>query len=362
MEDNKDVKSEEYYESASSGLLSSMQGEEIWKPIKGADTFEVSNMGNIRSLWKGLARVLSPQTEKRHTYNLPRLRVYLDRRKSLGWVKYVYIHKVVAKEFLNIEGKISFIDGNPFNCKAENLCRAQLVSRLKEFSCLDLRNERWKHIQDSEYLQVSDMGRIRDASRDKPIQVRIRIWKHPNMNGAICVAGSSLPLNGFVHRLVARAFLPNPENYKEIKFKNGDTTDSKLENLVWSASIVDNDNIQILKAKKEKTFSEIAINNYINGNDSDMKKLLKQLAVDLFWEIKKNLNVKNDDDVNDAVQHTLLEILKLAKRGKIKGDINGYAYTIAKHKIYRIRDQWQEPLFITNSEGNEYCKADMQFN
>lgn len=38
---------------------------------------------------------------------------------------------------------------------------------------------------------------------------------------------------GFIHKLMAQAFIPNPKNYKVVNHKNGVKTDNFLDNFEW---------------------------------------------------------------------------------------------------------------------------------
>lgn len=47
-------------------------------------------------------------------------------------------------------------------------------------------------------------------------------------------------LNKTVHRLVAKAFIPNPEGLPEIDHINGDKTNNMVENLQWISHVENN--------------------------------------------------------------------------------------------------------------------------
>jgi NUMOD4 motif/HNH endonuclease len=92
--------------------------------------------------------------------------------------------------------------------------------------------EHWRDIEGYKGMyQVSDLGRIRSLKYGKK-----RILK-PSLSKGYC--SYSLSKDNFVkyfrgHRLVAIAFIPNPENKPEVNHKNGNKLDNRKVNLEWA--------------------------------------------------------------------------------------------------------------------------------
>ena len=116
--------------------------------------------------------------------------------------------------------------------------------------------DEWKKIKDFENYSVSRNGKVRnDKTRrilkkqhDKKGYERINLWK----NGKVKRFG--------VHRLVAEAFIPNPENLPCVDHINTVKTDNSVENLKWVTHKENNNNPLTLenysKAKKGKQLSK----------------------------------------------------------------------------------------------------------
>ncbi|WP_343342471.1 NUMOD4 domain-containing protein [Terrisporobacter petrolearius] len=140
----------------------------------------------------------------------------------------------------------------------------------------------WKDIKGYEGLyQVSNFGQVYSLKRKKYIKayvdkdgyLRVGLSKNGKQKGYI------------VHRLVATAYIPNPNNYPMINHRDETRQNNKVSNLEWCTCTYNNNfgtrNERLSKTKKGKKHTKEAVNNmkkakagkHIGPNNPNSKKI-----------------------------------------------------------------------------------------
>lgn len=160
-------------------------------------------------------------------------------------------------------------------------------------------NEIWKEIGGKQRIyEVSNFGKICSRSRktNKLHNLSPTLTSDGYLRIGINLTGIGKSQNYYIHRLVAMAFLPNPNNLPEVNHIDCNTVNNSVENLEWCTHA---DNIRhservgnrmkchkltfedicfIRKncVKRDKNFSQKALAKRFNVNPSTIHKVMNQ--------------------------------------------------------------------------------------
>lgn len=189
-----------------------------------------------------------------------------------------------------------------------------------------MKEEIWKNIPDYEgYYQISNLGKVRSLTRvvknknkwDKINGTMIilgklkEIQKRPNKRTFISLYKNGSQKLFSIYRLIAIAFLPNPNNKPCINHKDGNPENNNINNLEWCTY-----SENTIHAYKNKLFP-----NDQNVGEKNGRAILRNIDVINIRLILNEMNGINEHKYND-----------LAK-----------IYKVSRTTIYRIdkRTHWK---------------------
>ena len=88
--------------------------------------------------------------------------------------------------------------------------------------------EKWKRISSHPDYEISNQGQVRKGERYVAVSQNAHGYNKCNLGGNTVPARTQI-----VHRLVAKAFIPNPHNHPVVHHKDGNKTNNCVGNLEW---------------------------------------------------------------------------------------------------------------------------------
>lgn len=121
--------------------------------------------------------------------------------------------------------------------------------------------EIWKDIKNYEGIyQISNIGRVKNLKKNKILST-LKTGRYNHLS----LSKNGIVKNHSIHRLVAEAFISNPNNYKYINHKDENTRNNNANNLEWCSQSY-NINYGTRKEKVKNKLS-ISINQYDMNNN-----------------------------------------------------------------------------------------------
>lgn len=197
----------------------------------------------------------------------------------------------------------------------------------------------WRDVCGYEGLyQVSDDGLIKSFISDRILKNVIDSKGYPTV--VLCKAG--VHRRSRIHRLVAEAFIDNPDNKSYVDHVNTDRTDNRLCNLRWVTSTENNTNPLTIK-KKCLVLDGIPL--AVVARDSGVSvKTLKARVQKLGWSVDRTLSTPIKK-FRECLKIDGIPAYKVAEK-------NGISHATYK---YRVRQGWSLKDAVTVPTGSCRC-------
>lgn len=170
--------------------------------------FQVDLKGNIVRVWRSAREIANSDLNFERSLIGKCLRCEIPTYKGYIWIYETDKHL--------IQEKIGILSGMP--------------------NSILIQGEEWRDIKNFEgWYQVSNLGRVKSLSRPHKLGDKIltTVLRDDGYMKVTLFGGRAKGKNMLVHRLVAEAFIPNPDNLPIINHKDENRANNRVENLEW---------------------------------------------------------------------------------------------------------------------------------
>lgn len=223
--------------------------------------------------------------------------------------------------------------------------------------------EIWKPVlgyEDS--YEVSNLGKLRSRDRFNSRGYKLKgklLSQHYSHKGYIIVAlcKDNARATTSIHRLMAQAFIPNPDNKSQINHLNGIKDDNRLENIEWATQ---EENMRHAYDTGLKTFPVGELNSNTTLSEEDVANIIdeynkgktlpqmseeKQISLSILrgiiygksWTHHSDSITKRDDRANWTKEHSKNSILSKFANKTGRAIITVGQYTIDGKELARFR-------------------------
>ena len=179
-----------------------------WKTLPNLSRYEFGSNGDIKNVRDG---------NMLHVNGRERLNNQCNLKDDNGKIVRKTIHRVVL-ELFGIDKKTTRVvrkDGNDFNNAIENLNYVDEV----------VDDETWMPFPENVQFEISRIGKIRNTRTGVVFEGRSVLQGY--------LTTIIQKKNYFVHVIVAKTYIPNPDNAVHVTHINGNVADNRVENLEW---------------------------------------------------------------------------------------------------------------------------------
>ena len=202
--------------------------------------------------------------------------------------------------------------------------------------------EVWKQINNYDKYEVSTLGNVRNSNTGRILKLTCK--------GGYLTTGLSKNSNGKtlpVHRLVALAFIDNPENKLQVNHKDKNRSNNNVSNLEWSTA--SENNIHRSNNLAKKTNQQVKVWR-VDINTNEKLELYDSINLAAIWIVSNNDN--NSKLCIDTVKRTI----SCASRGVYKTSF-GYKWTI--YDYTDLVDELWKPVTINGQTYDKYFVSNL---